>query len=60
MPTKTSSGGVNFFPTGWTAANMHSYAQHNLTLADLYTTSLPQGPAKTFCQIPLALAREPS
>jgi len=49
--------GVNFFPTGWTAANMHSYAQHNLTLADLYTTSLPQGPAKTFCQIPLALAQ---
>lgn len=49
--------GVDFFPNGWTTADMHEYAQRNLVLADLYTKSLPNGPAKNFCRIPLALAQ---
>lgn len=49
--------GVDFFPPGWTTADMHAYAHRNLVLADMYTTNLPNGPAKTFCRIPLALAQ---
>lgn len=48
--------GVNFFPTGWTATEVHSYASRNLRLADAYTASLPAGPVREFCQLPLALA----
>lgn len=48
--------GVNFFPSGWRAENMHAYARRNLKLADYYTKSLPVGPALDFCKIPLALA----
>lgn len=48
--------GVDFFPEGWTAANMHEYARRNLTLADDYANALPTGPALDFCQIPLTLA----
>jgi farnesyl-diphosphate farnesyltransferase len=48
--------GVDFFPDGWTAENMRTYARRNLTLADAYTKALPPGPARNFCQIPLALA----
>jgi len=49
--------GVDFFPHGWTKADMHTYAQRNLALAEIYTSNLPKGPAKTFCRIPLALAQ---
>ncbi len=48
--------GVDFFPHGWTAKDMQAYAQRNLLLADSYTNSLPSGPARNFCQIPLTLA----
>jgi farnesyl-diphosphate farnesyltransferase len=48
--------GVDFYPTGWTAAQMHIYARRNLALADAYTTALPVGPALDFCRIPLMLA----
>ena len=48
--------GVDFYPEGWTAANMHEYARRNLALADAYTQSLAAGPALDFCQIPLTLA----
>jgi farnesyl-diphosphate farnesyltransferase len=48
--------GVDFFPEGWTAANMHEYARRNLTLADDYANALPSSPALDFCQIPLTLA----
>lgn len=48
--------GVDFYPTGWTDADMQRYARRNLSLADAYTAALPKGPALTFCQIPLALA----
>lgn len=47
---------VNLFPNGWNQEDMQSYARHNLSLADAYTKALPKGPAKDFCQIPLALA----
>ncbi len=48
--------GVSFFPQGWEAQDMHRYARQNLHLADLYTKSLPAGPALQFCRIPLTLA----
>lgn len=48
--------GVDFFPDGWTADEMHSYARRNLKLADGYINGLPNGPALDFCQIPLTLA----
>ncbi len=48
--------GVNFFPDGWHSEDMYAYARRNLQLADLYTKGLPAGPARNFCQIPLALA----
>ncbi|MDY6782732.1 MAG: phytoene/squalene synthase family protein [Cyanobacteriota bacterium] len=48
--------GVNFFPDGWTAEQMQTYARMNLALADTYTKALPSGPALDFCQIPLRLA----
>ncbi|GBF80524.1 squalene/phytoene synthase family protein [Aphanothece sacrum] len=48
--------GVSFFPQEWRVEDMHQYARRNLKLADLYTQSLPPGPALDFCKIPLALA----
>jgi farnesyl-diphosphate farnesyltransferase len=48
--------GVDFFPEGWSAANMQEYARRNLALAEAYTKNLPTGPALDFCQIPLTLA----
>ena len=48
--------GVDFYPNGWTDADMQRYARRNLALADAYTAALPKGPALTFCRIPLALA----
>lgn len=48
--------GVNFFPSGWTAEEVHHYARRNLALADEYTKSLPRGPVLDFCRIPLTLA----
>ncbi|MGI8423158.1 MAG: squalene/phytoene synthase family protein, partial [Chloroflexota bacterium] len=49
--------GVDFFPTGWTAAQMQHYARRNLDLAEAYTRSLPGGPALEFCTVPLTLAK---
>jgi farnesyl-diphosphate farnesyltransferase len=48
--------GVDFFPPGWRAEDMHAYARRNLALADAYTSALPPGPVLHFCSIPLALA----
>ena len=48
--------GVDFFPVGWSSEEMQAYARRNLSLADAYTNALPEGPALTFCQIPLLLA----
>lgn len=48
--------GVDFYPKGWNKDAMQAYARRNLALADAYTNALPEGPALTFCQIPLLLA----
>ncbi|HLG61719.1 MAG TPA: phytoene/squalene synthase family protein [Ktedonosporobacter sp.] len=48
--------GVEFFPPGWQAEDMHTYARRNLALADAYNRALPPGPVLDFCIIPLALA----
>jgi farnesyl-diphosphate farnesyltransferase len=48
--------GVDFFPPGWQAEDMHAYARRNLALADAYTNALPPGPVLDFCSLPLALA----
>jgi farnesyl-diphosphate farnesyltransferase len=50
------SRGVEFFPPGWSAADMQTYTRRHLVLADAYTKSLPIGPALEFCQIILTLA----
>jgi farnesyl-diphosphate farnesyltransferase len=54
--TEDLKRGVDFYPEGWSAANMQEYARRNLVLADAYTKDLPAGPALDFCQIPLTLA----
>lgn len=54
--TEDLKRGVDFYPEGWSAANMQEYARRNLALADAYTKDLPAGPALDFCQIPLTLA----
>ncbi|MEM8603371.1 MAG: phytoene/squalene synthase family protein [Cyanobacteria bacterium P01_H01_bin.121] len=48
--------GVDFFPDGWSEAQMHHYAKRNLDLADAYTETLPAGPVQDFCKLPLSLA----
>ncbi len=48
--------GVDFFPRGWTAVEMHRYARKNLVIAERYAASLPRGPIREFCAIPLLLA----
>lgn len=41
--------GVNFWPTGWRAANMIHYVRTEFVLATSYVDALPDGPARTFC-----------
>lgn len=48
--------GVELFPSGWQAEDMHAYARRNLALADAYTRALSPGPVLDFCSLPLALA----
>lgn len=54
--TEDLKRGVDFYPDGWSDKDIRAYAKRNLTLADDYTKALPKGPARDFCQIPLALA----
>jgi farnesyl-diphosphate farnesyltransferase len=54
--TEDVARGVEFFPAGWRAEDMHAYARRNLALADAYTNALPPGPVLDFCSLPLALA----
>ena len=49
---------VDYFPVGWTQANMQEYAAHNLMQAEAYTSTLPPGPVAYFMKIPLILAQE--
>jgi farnesyl-diphosphate farnesyltransferase len=48
--------GVDFYPRGWTDADMCDYARRNLERAAAYARSLPQAPFSYFIQVPLALA----
>jgi len=50
------AGGKDFFPQGWSEAEMQLYARRNLRLADAYMQALQKGPAQDFCKLPLALA----
>ncbi|MEW5871311.1 MAG: phytoene/squalene synthase family protein [Chloroflexota bacterium] len=50
------SRGVDFYPCDWQEAEMQAYARRNLAAADAYLDSLPPGPAREFCRIPLVLA----
>lgn len=48
--------GVDFYPSGWTDAEMQAYARRNLERAAAYAESLPRAPFAYFIQVPLALA----
>lgn len=48
--------GVDFFPEGWGKKEMMAYTKRNLAQADAYVADLQDGPARSFCKIPLALA----
>ncbi len=50
------SHGVDFFPRGWSVADVHRYARKNISIAERYAASLPAGPIREFCAIPLLLA----
>ena len=50
--------GVQFFPEGWTKAEMFNYAESNLAQADEYIKSINRKSILLFCKLPLALARK--
>lgn len=49
--------GVDFFPTGWTPAQMRQYARRQLLQAEAYALSLPSAPFEALIHIPLGLAK---
>jgi len=53
-----SERGVQFFPEGWTRADMFVYAEDNLALADEYIKSIHRRSIVLFCKLPLALAHK--
>ena len=50
--------GVQFFPEGWTRADMFAYAEGNLAKADEYIKSIDRKSILLFCKLPLALAHK--
>lgn len=50
--------GVQFFPEGWTRADMFNYAEDNLSKADEYIKSIDRRSIVLFCKLPLALAHK--
>lgn len=48
--------GVDFYPPGWSDADMRTYAAHWLALTSRYAATLPEAPFSYFIKIPLALA----
>jgi farnesyl-diphosphate farnesyltransferase len=50
--------GVQFFPEGWTRADMFDYAEGNLANADKYFKSIHHKSILLFCKLPLALAHK--
>ncbi|WP_172794317.1 squalene/phytoene synthase family protein [Psychrobacillus sp. FJAT-21963] len=53
-----SERGVQFFPEGWTRADMFDYAEGNLAMADKYIKSINRRSIVLFCKLPLALAHK--
>ncbi|MFB5086679.1 phytoene/squalene synthase family protein [Psychrobacillus sp. PGGUH221] len=53
-----SERGVQFFPEGWTRADMFDYAEGNLAMADKYIKSINRRSILLFCKLPLALAHK--
>lgn len=53
-----SERGVQFFPEGWTRADMFDYAEGNLAKADKYIKSINRRSILLFCKLPLALAHK--
>ena len=53
-----SERGVQFFPEGWTRADMFEYAESNLAQADEYIKSIDSKSILLFCKLPLALAHK--
>ena len=53
-----SQRGVQFFPEGWTRADMFDYAEGNLAQADEYIKSINRKSILLFCKLPLALAHK--
>ncbi|MFI7339063.1 squalene/phytoene synthase family protein [Streptomyces sp. NPDC050085] len=45
--------GIDFFPPGWTSADMTRYAQRHLPAARAYTESIAHGPIRDFCALTL-------
>ena len=50
--------GVQFFPEGWTQADMFDYAEENLDKADEYIKSIDSRSILLFCKLPLAFAHK--
>ena len=53
-----SERGVQFFPEGWTKADMFDYAEDNLAKADEYIKSINHRKILLFCKLPLAFAHK--
>lgn len=49
--------GADFYPQGWGEAEMVGYARRHLEQATAYLDGLPEGPVRSFCAWPHALAR---
>jgi farnesyl-diphosphate farnesyltransferase len=49
--------GADFYPPGWSDADMRSYANDLLSATSQYAATLPQAPFSYFIRIPLALAQ---
>ncbi len=49
--------GADFYPPGWTDADMRGYANELLTVTSKYAETLPPAPFSYFIRIPLALAQ---
>lgn len=48
--------GVDFYPTGWSDADMIAYAHHYLALTEAYAQTMPPIPTAHFVKLPLLLA----
>jgi len=49
--------GVDYYPPGWTNAEVMQYARRQVAYADRYMEKLPRGAAYDFCILPLELAK---